>query len=289
MNRTGCVDLSGVNLSGANLSDADLSGADLSGATGITNEQLKARVRNLEGATMPKGQQMPLGLPEKRRSSPSVIKIEAREYTTDEFKPAFLFELGKGWVVPSKEMPEELPIDGPPGPEAYPNQLRFINTGLVFDPSNPNERETDRAPANADAWASWFQNHPNLETKKPVQVSVGGASGVQIDVTHVTFTSKPENYPPDCGDQPCVSLFPSCNFPNCDYDFPSFRPSNSSKEREIVSYADSKGYPKWKDRFVIVDVEGETVVVDVKATADKFDEFLPEAQKVLDSVEWTGG
>jgi uncharacterized protein YjbI with pentapeptide repeats len=287
MNRSGCVDLSDVNLSGANLSDADLSGADLSGATGITNGQLKARVGDLEGATMPEGQRIPLGLPEKRGSSPSVIEIEAREYTTDEFKPAFLFKLGKGWVVSSKETPEELPIDGSPGSEADPNQLRFINTGLVFDPSNPNERETDRAPANAAAWASWFQNHPNLGTKKPVKVSVGGASGVRIDVTHVTFTSKPENYPPDC-DQPCVSLFPSCNFPNCDYDLQSFRPSNSTKEREIVSYADSKGYPEWKDRFIIVDVEDETMVVDVKARADRFDEFLPKAQKVLDSVEWTG-
>jgi hypothetical protein len=38
-----------------------------------------------------------------------------------------------------------------------------------------------------------------------------------------------------------------------------------------------------------VDVGGETVVIDVAAPADKFDEFLPKAQKVLDSVEWKGG
>ena len=45
-----------------------------------------------------------------------------------------------------------------------------------------------------------------------------------------------------------------------------------------------------KDRYVIVDVvRGETVLIDVGAPADEFDELLPKAQKVLlDSVEWKG-
>ena len=38
-----------------------------------------------------------------------------------------------------------------------------------------------------------------------------------------------------------------------------------------------------------MDVGGETVLIDVFAPADSFDEFLPKAQKVLDSVEWKGG
>jgi hypothetical protein len=37
-----------------------------------------------------------------------------------------------------------------------------------------------------------------------------------------------------------------------------------------------------------VDVGGQTVLIDVAARADKFDEFLPKAQKVLDSVKWIG-
>jgi hypothetical protein len=44
-----------------------------------------------------------------------------------------------------------------------------------------------------------------------------------------------------------------------------------------------------KDRLIILDVGGETVVIDVAAPADKFDEFLPKAQEVLDTVEWKGG
>jgi len=261
------ADLSEARLSEADLSDADLSGAVLSDAKASTDEQL-LQARSLEGAIMPDR------------------TIYPGRFATRSFEPAFSFEVGRGWVIPRSETSEELPIDRSTGPGAHPNQLRFIRTDLVFDPRNPSKRKTVSAPDNADAWASWFRSHPNLETSKPVQVSVGNASGVQIDVIS---SSKPGKSPEDC-EQPCVSLFPSCTFPTCNYGFPYPLPSNSpSKEREIVSYADSKGYPKWKDRFVIVDVESETVVVNVKATADKFDEFLPEAQKILDSVEWTGG
>jgi hypothetical protein len=40
-----------------------------------------------------------------------------------------------------------------------------------------------------------------------------------------------------------------------------------------------------RDRYVIVDLGGETMLIDVAAPADKFDELLPKAHKVLDSVE----
>ena len=86
----------------------------------------------------------------------------------------------------------------------------------------------------------------------------------------VTAASIPENYPRAIcgwgqdGWQPCVALFPTTSY------------------LEIVSY------PEWKNRFVIVDVKGETVVIEVAAPADKFEEFLPKAQKVLDTVEWVG-
>jgi hypothetical protein len=42
----------------------------------------------------------------------------------------------------------------------------------------------------------------------------------------------------------------------------------------------------FKDRFIIVDVGGEMVLIDVTARADKFEDFLPKAQKMLDTVEW---
>jgi len=48
----------------------------------------------------------------------------------------------------------------------------------------------------------------------------------------------------------------------------------------MVSYVEAK------NRFIIVDVEGETVIIDISASADKFDVFLPKAQQVLDTVTW---
>jgi hypothetical protein len=47
-----------------------------------------------------------------------------------------------------------------------------------------------------------------------------------------------------------------------------------------------KGY---KARVIVLeDVKGGTVTIGVGSPASEFDEFAPEVQKVIDSVEWTG-
>jgi hypothetical protein len=81
--------------------------------------------------------------------------------------------------------------------------------------------------------------------------------------TRTTIT--PENYPREvCREQPYVPLCPTseggANFINV-------------------------GVKGVRYRYVIVDVGGETVLIDVAAPADKFDALLPKAQKVLDNVE----
>jgi acetolactate synthase small subunit len=48
-------------------------------------------------------------------------------------------------------------------------------------------------------------------------------------------------------------------------------------------------YEETKQQYIIVDVKSEAVVINVSASPDKFDEFLPKAQKVLDTVEWKSG
>jgi hypothetical protein len=40
--------------------------------------------------------------------------------------------------------------------------------------------------------------------------------------------------------------------------------------------------------IVLEDVEGETVTVALHYQITEFDEFTPKAQKVVDSVKWTG-
>ena len=41
--------------------------------------------------------------------------------------------------------------------------------------------------------------------------------------------------------------------------------------------------------IVLEDVEGETVITGFAIRAAEFDEHAPEAQKVIDTVEWRGG
>jgi hypothetical protein len=236
------ADLSDANLFLADLSNANLRYADLYGAS-VTEEQL-AKCHSLEGATMPNGQKYEEWLK------------DAGQLHTTKFEPAFLIEIGKVWEFGAPETPDQVWIQrGPNG-----GQLLFTNPSDVFAPSNPSEQKKLPAPESAKEWVSWFQSHPNLDTSKPVPVSVGGASGMQIDVTP---SSTPQNDPKKfCGEEPCVPLYPL------------------SDGSGIIS---SEGY---KDRFVIVDVGGQTVLVDVAARADKFDAFSPKAQKVLDTAEW---
>jgi uncharacterized protein YjbI with pentapeptide repeats len=143
------------------------------------------------------------------------------------------------------------------GPEG--GQVIFTRPFLVYEPRNLSELKVVPAPESASEWISWFQRHPGLKSSDPVSVTVADAPGVRIDVMP---SSKPENYPRYfCVEAPCVPLFP---------------PSTLSAQG-------------WKDRFFIVDVYGRPVVIDVAAPTDKFEEFLPEAQKVLDKVEWKNG
>src|SRR5215208_4125924 len=173
----------------------------------------------------------------------------------DVFDPAFEFEVGNGWGV--EETADSVGIRNPPK-----RSLSFANPLYVYDPSNPSEPKEVPAPENAKEWLSWFQSHPNLETSKPVPVSVGGASGMQIDVT---ASSKLENYSRKiCSKKPCIPLYPTGGGP-------------------IFAQPSGTG----KDRYVIVDVRGQTVIINVVAPPGKFDAFAPKAKKVLASVEWT--
>jgi uncharacterized protein YjbI with pentapeptide repeats len=242
----GGADLYEANLSGVVLEGADLNDADLTEATRITAEELYQQAKFLNSATLPNGQKYEDWL------------LPAGEFDTYKFEPAFHFEVGEDWSDMADETTDEVFLGtGPKG-----GQLIFTNPRHVFNPSNLNELKELPEPENVAEWVSWFQSHPNLDTSKSDSVSVGDASGKQIDVT---ASSTPENYPRDlCGEQPCVPLY-------------------STKESWISSY------DGWNDRFAIVDVGDETVVIDVAAPAEKFDEFLPKARKVLDSVAWKGG
>jgi hypothetical protein len=260
------ADLQVGNLSGADLEDADLTFADVDSAdlsyanlsnADLEDADLSYAVRWTEKQLMAAESLEGVIMPNGQKYEDWVLPTG--KFST-KFEPAFLIEVGEDWSMLAPEAPDHVWLQR--GLEG--GVLLFTNPSDVFDPSNLSEAKRVPAPENAKEWISWFQRHPNLEMSKPVPVSVGGASGWRIDVT---ASSTLENYPRNiCGPKPCVPLYQTSADPV------RARPSDA----------------EWKDRYVSVDVRGQTVVINVYAPEDKFDAFFPKAQKVLDTVEWKG-
>ena len=109
----------------------------------------------------------------------------------------------------------------------------------------------------------WFQEHPYLETQGTDPVEVGGIEGVRLDLV---VGNLPEgHYSEWCGSG-CVNLirFGSGGPPPILW--------QENKARLIV----------------LEDVRGETVVTGFAIRAAEFDDHAPEAQKVIDTVQWRG-
>jgi len=172
------------------------------------------------------------------------------EYRSEEFKPSFSFTVGKGWSIEPPELPELLYL--PLGESA---SLSFWNAQEVYKPSG----DMHLVPA-PDDMVGWFQRHPHLQTDEPQQTTVGGVKGEQFDVV---VGDLPEDYYAVCGTG-CVDI--------------------AKFGGDWVAF--TKGY---KEHVVVLeDVKGETVIIDFGSPASRFDELAPEAQKVIDSVEWEG-
>lgn len=178
---------------------------------------------------------------------------EDMRYVTDEFEPAFSFRVGEGWTssVPS-ERQEFLGITY--GGDSF---LSFSNPDQVFDPEEPAAQKGVPAPDTIDGWVAWHEQNPYLEVTEPEPASVGGATGVRFNAR---LTSIPENYPPGCG-EPCVPAYP-------------------------VGDTQLDFFPGDRERNIVLEVGDQTVIVTITAPADKFEEFVPKAQEVLDTVEW---
>jgi hypothetical protein len=175
--------------------------------------------------------------------------LTAGQYTSEAFKPALSFKVGDGWDAVIPETQDALVI----GQMVKPMSLGFHNVAQVYDPSN-----TDARVAAPEDMAAWLQDHPLLDTEKPGQVSVGGVSGQQFDA----IASKPRANP-HCPSTACVNLF-----------------GLTGGELFWIDKIE-------KYRFIVLqNVKGETVVITFGGPAVEFEEFLPEAQEVLDTVEW---
>jgi hypothetical protein len=182
-------------------------------------------------------------------------------YRSEEFKPSLSFHVGKGW---SSTLPEEASDILVIARENFKAAgLGLINVQEVYKPTKTGSAILVDAP---EDMVGWLQQHPYLQTSNPETVTVGGVKGVEFDVV---MGDLPKGYNPTCSsiiDNPnCVDLF---------------RLSTG----ETIFLAEGE-----KIRFIVLeDVEGETVTIGFSSLAGDFDKFVPEAQKVIDTVKWRG-
>ena len=175
------------------------------------------------------------------------------QYRSEEFRPSLSFRVGEGWSNLPPEASDALFIV-----QGETRGLGFGNPQEVYKPTKTGTPNVVEAP---EDMVGWFQHHPYLQTSKPEPVTVGGVKGVQFDVV---VEDLPEDYSGVCGPD-CVALF---------------RLSTGIPVTQVE--AD-------KVRLTVLeDVKGETVIIGFVSLATEFDEFAPEAQKVLDSVKWRG-
>jgi len=177
------------------------------------------------------------------------------EYHSVVFKPALSFEVGKGWSTTSNQLSGYIEL----GQQGEIGNLTFANVKEVYKPGT-----TDVVDAPKDL-VGWLHHHPYLKTSKPQPVTLGGVKGEQLDVL---VEGMPEDYYGLCGEgvSDCVDIAPVSNDQAAAY----FKEVN---ERRV---------------FVLEDVKGDTVMIWFAGPPDTFDKFAPKAQKVVDSVKWSG-
>src|SRR5215210_362173 len=113
-----------------------------------------------------------------------------------------------------------------------------------------------------DELVDWFQHHPYLKTSEPEPATVGEDKGVQFDAV---LEDLPQDREGGCGKTPrCLDIF-------------ALSTGGSSE----IYYLEGDHY------LVLENVEGVPVAIYYSNSKDEFDEFVPVAEKVLESVRWT--
>ena len=176
-------------------------------------------------------------------------------YHANKFKPSVSFSVGKGWALQCPPGSDFVCLSRGGGEDTL---FTFLNVHDVYKPSRSGTVETEPAPADL---VGWFEQHPYLQTDKPETVMVGGVKGKQFDVV---IKDLPDDFTGTCGSE-CLDLF-------------------ALSDGDSWSVAEGQ-----KNRFTVLeDVKGEKVSIVYGSPAASFDELVPEAEKVLESVEWRG-
>jgi hypothetical protein len=183
------------------------------------------------------------------------------EYRTEEFEPSFPFRVGKGWKNGTPEAFDVMLLNG-----GGTDGLGAVNVQRVYEPSKSGRPIVSSTPKDL---VGWLEHHPYLKTSDPEPVSVGGVEGQQLDV--VVAKDLPEDYhsgvcSPIAEPEECVDLF-----------------WLSTHDHSPISVPETE---KWRLIVLQNELSGQTVALGYASQSTNFDEFAPEAQKVIDTIEW---
>ena len=197
--------------------------------------------------------------------------LEPGSYRTVDFRPTLSFRVGKGWgLLGDAENGIALAprFDPATGPE---KQLTFTAVRWVFDEPllTDKERNANREahirPAPRDVEA-WLRTNPYLKIGPSRPARLGGVRGVRFDVS-VKEPSGPTNCPQFGEPEHCVYLL-------------AITRGSGVEPIELVEVG---GAPT---RYLLVEVRGQPVLAGVSAPKEQFEEFVAEADKVLETVSF---
>jgi hypothetical protein len=184
---------------------------------------------------------------------PTGRALLAGTYVTARFEPAVTFRLdeapGSRWSLEG-DLPDTLGL----GKEdtAF---LTLLRPSKVIDPKTLEE------VALPSDLLTWIRTHPNLDVANPTSASIGGIEGAQVDITAVTPVSKQR-----CGiggdDPPCVAIAPIS---------------------EGAPFIFVEGTVA---RITVIDVDGQAIMAVIEDQADTYEQFLPQAERVLETIEF---
>ena len=185
--------------------------------------------------------------------------LQPGQYRTEEFEPSFSFRIGKGWENDPPEAFDVLLLGQETG------GLGAANVQRVYEPSKSGRPIVVNTPKDL---VGWLEHHPYLRTSDPEPVSVGGVEGQQLDVA--VAKDLPKYYHSGLCSQiaepeECVDLF------------------RVSDPHSWIAVSESDEL-----RLIVLqnELSGQTVALGYASRSTNFDEFAPEAQKVIDTIEW---
>jgi uncharacterized protein YceK len=195
-----------------------------------------------------------LGIP------PTPTNLAPGRYVTNKFEPSVSFGVSKGWAINNPEKKDHFSVYSRAFARSDKESgavLTFVDVRAIFDAKEPTEDNIHSAPKDLLAW---FQHHPRLDISKPIPTTVGG---VPVERFDASVSSLPKETLDECPD--CLPVF-------------------GLQYEEPISIV--KGF---EQRVFLMEVpSGETVAIIFYAPPDRFDSYLPKAQHLLRTVQWTG-